>query len=100
VPFVLNNIPTPDDYDSSSELQCPGVIQLDIFVGNAAIYYSYAIRNPAQGSAVLFRKEVFLPPGFHCRARCAEAVKVRSALAGTPAQVTIEAVLPEEMNCG
>lgn len=97
--YALNNVTTSDDYTTEATLECSGSVQLDIIVANAAVYYSYAVRsrNGLSGSAVVFGPDIFLPPGMYTRARPAEAVRVRSAVAGEPAQVSIEAVLFHEM---
>lgn len=99
MPFTLNNVTTQDAYADETTLECPGSVLLDIFVFNAAVYYSYAIRDPAQHRAITYRSEGFLPVGAFTRVRCAQAVRLRSAVAGTPAQVTVEAVLADEIRC-
>lgn len=99
MPFALNNVETQDAYADETTLECPGAVLLDIFVLNAAAYYSYAIRNPAQSRAITYRDEVLLPVGAYVRTRCAQAVRFRSAATGVPARVTVEAVLPDELRC-
>lgn len=92
--YALNNVTTTDDY-ADSTLECPGSTELDITVGNAAILLQYAFRvqgytgaspqwAPANG--------VFFAPGFFIRGRNVEGVRIKSAVVGVPAQVTIEAV--------
>lgn len=93
--YALNNIQTADDYTTDSTLLCPGTTELNITVGNKAIYIQFAFR--AQGFTGASPPWVpldglFLPPGFHTRGYNAESVRVKSAVTAQPAQVTIEAV--------
>jgi hypothetical protein len=89
--IALNNITTSDRYTDANTLRAPGSERLTVHVRNAAVYYQLG-----QGvGGVLWREEVFLPPGTLSGARRFDVVRVRSAVAGTPAQVTIDAG-PEE----
>lgn len=93
--YALNNVPTEDEYSEATSLSCPGTRELSITVGNQAIYIQFAFR--AQGFTGASPPWVpidglYLPPGFYTRAYNVEGVRVKSAVAGTPAQVTIEAV--------
>lgn len=93
--YVLNNVTTSDDYSDAATLECPGTKELNILVYNAAVYLQYAFRTVGYtaGSVVWQPAEgVFFPPGERVRGRNVEQVRVRSAVAGKPAQVTIEAI--------
>jgi hypothetical protein len=90
---VLNNVTTQDSYVPDTELFCEGAVKLNVQVFNAAIYYSYRPRtrqHPIQSGS--WSPEVILGPGVYLLARRAEAIRVRSAVTGKPAQVTIEAI--------
>jgi hypothetical protein len=91
VSVALNNITTADGYTSANTLYAPGSARITMHVRNAAVYYQL---GDGLGG-VLWRDEVFLPPGTLSGARIFDVVRVRSAVAGTPAQVTIDAG-PEE----
>jgi hypothetical protein len=93
--YALNNVETTDDWSASGTLECAGTTELNLLVNNAAIRLQYAFRRmgytshspawePAEG--------VFFPPGGYVRGRNVEQVRVKSAVKGKPAQVTIEAV--------
>jgi hypothetical protein len=89
---ALNNVTTSDRYTDVNTLYARGSERLTVHVRNAAIYYQLG-----QGvGGVLWREEVFLPPGTLSGAHRFDVVRVRSAAAGTPAQVTIDAGPDEE----
>lgn len=93
--YALNNVTTEDTYTDANTLNCPGTTELDITVGNSAIFLQYAFREHGfSGTSLTWSPEngVFFPPGFHIRGRNVNAVRIRSAVIGVPAQVTIEAV--------
>jgi len=91
--YALNNVTTEDEYSDNNTLECAGSIELDVTVANNAAFLQYALREAGYtGDAVNWSAEIFLVPGFHVRGRHADKVRVRSAVAGKPAQVTIEAV--------
>jgi hypothetical protein len=84
---ALNNVTTGDRYSDPTTLRAPGSARLTMHVRNAAIYYELG-----QGrEGVSWRESVFMPPGTFSGARRFDAVRVRSAVAGVPAQVTIDA---------
>lgn len=84
---ALNNATTTDRYTDAATVRAPGSGRLTMHVRNAAIYYQ--IGSGFEGT--LWRDEVFLPPGTFSGDREFDAVRVRSAAAGAPAQVTIDA---------
>jgi hypothetical protein len=92
--YALNNVTTTDEY-ADNELECPGTTELDMTIGNAAVLLQYAFRVQGfTGSAPVWAPPngVFFAPGFHIRGRNVEGVRIKSAVSGQPAQVTIEAV--------
>jgi hypothetical protein len=91
VNVALNNITTSDAYTSANTLYAPGSQRITMHVRNAAIYYQL---GDGLGG-VLWRDEIFCPPMTWSGPRNFDVIRVRSAVAGTPAQVTIDAG-PEE----
>ena len=86
----LNNVTTADGYTSANTLTCEGSTSQQVFVTGAAVYYEEAKRDIGYaGQAVPFESEVFLPPGYYNWSRPMERFRVRSAVPGKPAQVTI-----------
>lgn len=86
---ALNNATTADGYTAGATLVCPGSRRLTIHARNAAVYYQLGHGMPAiqwdpDGA-------VFLPPGTLSGERTFDAVRLRSAAAGKPAQVTVDA---------
>jgi hypothetical protein len=94
VPSVLNNVTTTDKYTGAATLACAGSARINLDVLNAAVYFQLGHGTPgiAWESA-----EVFMPPAFRSLDRACDAVRVRSALAGIPAQVTIHAATKAEI---
>lgn len=91
--FALNNVETQDDYSDDTTLECPGTTELNLIVANAAVFLQYAFRSVGYSSqATVWSPEVYFPPSTYVRGRRVEQVRVRSAVKGKPAQVTIEAV--------
>lgn len=91
MPFVLNNVTTQDNYADATTLQAPQSVKVNLWVSNAAIFVKFS--DPGAGQAApgtAFKPEVFMPPGLYSFLRQTETIAVRSAVAGTPAQVTIE----------
>jgi hypothetical protein len=89
----LNNATTQDRYDDARTVVAPTAVLWDIDVANAAVYYEFGEGFPD----VKWRPEVFQPPGFRSLTRRADAMRVRSAVAGVPAQVTIVGLTPGEV---
>jgi len=86
----LNNITTSDAYTSASTCEQPETIKVNILVANNAIFCQMADVAPGMQHSDSYKQEVFYPPGYYNLVRRTNAVRVRSAVAGTPAQVTIE----------
>lgn len=85
---ALNNVATQDRYATATTLVCPQTTRLTIHVRNANAYYQLGRGWPG----VLWDvDEVFIPAGSESLARTIDAIRVRSAVPGKPAQVTIDA---------
>jgi hypothetical protein len=90
---ALNNIATTDAYSDASTLVAPLSTRLRCFVRNAAIYRQLASRGSVGGPS-WENDELFTPPGNYSFDEGPDvfyAARVRSAVAGRPAQVTLEA---------
>lgn len=86
----LNNVTTSDGYTGQTTLEAPGTGRVTMHVRNAAVYYSLA-----RGfGASLWGDDIFCPPGSWSGDRDCDGVRVRSAVPGVPAQVTVDAGPP------
>lgn len=85
--YVLNNVTSADAYSNANTLLAPGSRRLRMDVFTAAIYYQLGIGwpNPTWGA------ETFFAPARAGLNYTFDAIRIRSAVAGVPAQVTIEA---------
>lgn len=89
--YALNNVTTADQYSAATTLDCVGTKRARIEVANAAIYANYkSVIGLGLGDPWNVN-EVFLTPGVHPITQPTSGVRVRSATAGTPAQVTVYA---------
>jgi hypothetical protein len=89
----INNATTADDYEDALTLERKGDIRrVTIDVSNAAVYYALGWDWPPT-----YSPEVFLKPGNYSLDRTANGCKVRSAAAGTPAQVMVELLTADEI---
>lgn len=92
--YALNNATTTDDYEDNT-LECPGSTEIDLTVSNAAVLIQYAFRMHGFTSTSLVWSPpngVFFATGFFIRGRNVDGIRIKSAVPGTPAQVTVEAV--------
>lgn len=89
---VLNNVTTQDDYTEENTLVVDNATRVTLQVFNAAIYWQItdgdSLGNP---SGAPWKDEEFLAPSYGSFARNCHRVRVRSAVAGQPAQVTVSA---------
>lgn len=85
--FSLNNATTADAYAPAATLSCPSTTRLLVHVRNAAVQYQLGLGKPAS----VWQDEVFMPPGSAGLIRSCDAIRVRSAAKGKPAQVSIDA---------
>lgn len=91
--YALNNATTQDGYDTARTLSCPNTRRLNIDVTVAAVYVQLGHGTPAS----VWDTETFFAPSFRSLERACDAVRVRSAKAGTPAQVTVAALTREDL---
>jgi hypothetical protein len=98
VSVCLNNITTANGYTAAAELVCDGSVKLNLQVEVNPIYYSYMPPDPTHPNlgGSYFNPEVRLGVGSWLLVRRASRVRVRSALEGRPATVTIEALGPAD----
>jgi hypothetical protein len=96
VSWALNNATTADTYTPANTLQnLPFPTRVNIDVSNAAIYWQLQRAAGATGLSTegTWQQEVFMTAGSRSLYRSGiRGVRVRSAVAGVPAQVTLEAV--------
>lgn len=90
MPYSLNNTTTTDTYTQANTLQCPSAKRVNLHVFNAAIYFRLGA-TPGVNPGAQATQEVFRAPGLYSMDRNFEQIEVRSAAAGVPAQVTIDA---------
>lgn len=90
---ALSNRTTADAYTAANTLACAQARRVNLVVANAAIYYQLG-----RGAVPRYEQpEAFLIPGVYSLDRICDAVRVRSAKAGVPAQVSIEALVASEV---
>ncbi len=94
--YSLNQIETANGYTEANTLQCQGSIKLNIQVFNKGVYYSYMPWDPQHPGAGFWNPETYLAPATYLFARRAQQVRFRSAVAGEPAVVTVEALTPSD----
>lgn len=92
--YSLNLVETQNAYTDATTLVCDGTVKLNIQVANKAVYYRYMPRQRQHPQQGFYNPEVLLLPNTYFLVRNAERVQVRSAVAGEPALVTIEALTP------
>lgn len=95
----LNNVATTDSYPtkdgtSNAYRSCPGCVRVNFDVANATIYYQLGYHS---GGSIIWRPERFLVPGFRSFDRQFDAIRVRSAVSGQPAQVTVDVLTPHDV---
>lgn len=83
--YALNNITTTDAWQG---LPAQNTRRVNIDVANAAIYLELGVGFPATA----WQGEVLITPSTRSMDRACDWIRVRSAKAGTPAQVTINAL--------
>jgi hypothetical protein len=80
---TLNNVQTSDRFTDAATLLCPGTVQLKLVIANAMVEYQLG-----QGSPPAWDEDpTQLPPVTAGLARRCDAIRFRSAAAGTPARV-------------
>lgn len=95
--YVLNNRASADDYTEPNTLSCPQTVKVNLVVANAAIYVQFGDPSPGVvGGAAAYGPERQFLPGFHNMVRRTETIRFRSVVSGRPAQVTVEALTPND----
>lgn len=93
--YALNNVATQDAYAEATTLKCVGAVRVNIEIRQAAIYYQMTAPDPGMPEdAWGYGPEVYASRTLRSLNRRTSAIRVRSAVAGTPATVTIEAMRP------
>lgn len=94
--FVLNNVTTANAYTEENTLY-GAAARLRVSVNNAAIYRQVKTSPTGESGNAIWQPEAFIPPGTESLSlKGLFGVRVRSALAGSPAQVTIQMWAPGE----
>lgn len=96
---ALNAIATADTYPegegtASAYRLCAGCARVNIDISNAAVFFQLGIRS---GGGILWSPERYLLPSFRSLERRFDAIRFRSALAGTPAIVTADPLTPNDI---
>jgi hypothetical protein len=86
MPYALNNVTTGDGFGNAQTLRCPRGRRISIDVHNAAVYFEF---GTGELGVVWDGTEQYLTPTFRSMDRRVDAIRVRSAVAGKPAQVTV-----------
>jgi hypothetical protein len=87
---TLNNITTTDQYTEDSTVAQAGTVKVNVYVSNASVMCQMADPAPGLQHSDAWRPEVFYGPAHYNLQRKVNAVRVRSAAPGVPAQVTVE----------
>lgn len=90
MPYALNNVTTQNAYNAATTLVCPNSVRLNLHVFNAGVYFRIG-STPGTSAGAQPTGEIFRAPGLYSMDRFCDQVEVRSAAAGVPAQVTIDA---------
>lgn len=92
---VLNNIASQNAYVAATTLYAPRSRRFELQVSTAAIFFQLGtiLGMPCGVDSITWEAfETFQKPGNVTIPKHADGIRIRSALAGTPAQVTIEGV--------
>lgn len=88
--YALNNVTTQNAYAQATTLQCPGSVRFNIHIFKATVYFRIG-SAPGVTPGAQPTQEIFRAPGLYSMDRFLDQIEVRSAVAGQPAQVTIDA---------
>lgn len=94
-------VTTQDNYADATTLRCPGAVRVNIEIRNAAatVQFAYRYGPPSRSdTAPNFTDEVTYGRTVRSLDRNINGVRVKSAVAGSPARVTIEAMTADEVN--
>jgi hypothetical protein len=90
----LDNVTTANAYTATNELRRRRIVRVNFQVSNAAIFYQLGQGWPGVRWGP---SEVRLQPKDASLDRACTGVRVRSAVAGLPAQVTVEVITEHEL---
>ena len=91
--FALNNATVGS---TPTVFSCAGSVKIQLLINNAAVLVTPTFRDIAGNDTT--GAQIFLAPGFYSLRRPVDSLSIVEAVAGTPAQVTIEALLLREAN--
>ena len=95
--WALNNFPTKDAYDAGQTLEVGLARRLRVSVFNAAVFRQILTSPDGEKGKAQWQPELYLAPGTEVMSvNGLFGVRVRSAVAGTPAQVTIQVMAVDE----
>lgn len=90
MPYTLNNVTTQNNYAQATTLSCPQSVRFNLHVFNAGIYFRIG-NAPGVNPGSQATPEIFRAPGLYSMDRHLDQIELRSAVSGTPAQVTVDA---------
>lgn len=103
----LNNVATTDAYSETNTVRIGDVARANFIISNASIFYQLQMASGFGRAPVTdgWFPERFLPCSasqtcFVSLSRKCTGVRVRSAVAGSPARVSLELVPPGELSSG
>lgn len=95
--YPLNNVTTADAYTAANTLRCPSTVRFNIQVRGAAILYQLTVPDSSMPEDSWgWGAEEYANRTLQSLRRRTSAIRVRSAVAGTPATVTITAMTPND----
>lgn len=98
--FGLNNYGTQDNYTPEGTLTFPAVARVNVEVTTQPIFYQLQAargRGTKAENDGAWMPEIFLSPSFRSLSRRCTGIRVRSAVTGAPAGVTIDAIPGEQL---
>ncbi len=93
----LTNVTTSDGYTNATTVRLPKTERIVLQIANAAILYQLDVSPDGKGA---WLEERFLAPSIGSLDRRCSGIRFRSALAGTPAQVSCELMDGDELAGG
>lgn len=82
--IAISNVATGNDYSPATTREQPDTWLVNLYVFNAPILWQYQRQDQS------YADEVFLPPGTYSIPVRARGARVKSAVANTPARITLE----------
>jgi len=94
---ILKNVTTADNWTPGATQRLPGTERIVLQVANAAVLYELDVDPHGKGS---WSEERFLAPSIGSLDRRCSGIRFRSALAGSPAQISCELLDADELSGG